>query len=204
MRQDELKMISTCFFDRCCHVILYTLTALYGHVKGTSQTTCGFSYHHICLCIPYIIQEKHKILCLTHFSVQHWTCDLVFLHSSAYLYHYRTADSRDVINLATFFCDTCTLQKHLCNKCVFQTQWPPLYEKEYTSGVEVQFALYLKWCNMWSSHLALQSWHFPMLSTAVKDVFCIWEDGRHFTKQSHECRLPVCSQFCTLLYKYLN
>jgi len=57
---------------------------------------------------------------------------------------------------------------------------------------------------MWLSHLALQSWYFPMPSTGVKDVFCTWEDGRRFAKQSHECRLLVCSQLCILLYKHLN
>ena len=198
MRQDEFKMICTSFFDRHYHVILCTLTAPYGHVKETSQTTCGFSYHHHLLfgCLHlfmYTIQEKWKILCFTHFSVQHWTCDLVFLHSSVYLYHYCTADSRDVLENLAFFCDTYHAEalpmNTLCatNVCFPDTLTSSIWERAHKWS-----RIVLKWCNMWSSHLALQSWYFLMLSMAVKDVFCIWEDGR-CTKQSHECRLLVCS-----------
>lgn len=53
MRQEEFKMICTCFFDRCCRVIVYTMTALYGHVKESSQLRVG-SHTTICYLVVYI------------------------------------------------------------------------------------------------------------------------------------------------------
>jgi len=132
-----VKMISTCFFDRRCHVILYTLTALYGHVKGTSQT-CGFSHHHHLLfgCLHLFMYTLH------HSRKTRFCVLLIFLSSTepAIWYFYTLLHIcsitalliQEVINLATFFCDTCTLQKHMCNKYVFSGHSDLLYVRKST------------------------------------------------------------------------
>jgi hypothetical protein len=123
MHQDEFKiMVCICIFERCCHMILYTLTAPYGHIKKMSRTTWGFPYHHHLLfwLSTFVLNAYRK-------SVKKNTrlCVLLAILSStepAILYFYTVLHVVTIQHCgfkrclrklsATFFRDTYTLQKH--------------------------------------------------------------------------------------------
>jgi hypothetical protein len=48
---------------------------------------------------------------------------------------------------------------------IFLVQWPTVYDRQHTAGLDSQFAAQKRWYSVCPTHLKLQSFYFCMLST---------------------------------------